>query len=306
MKPHPSNLIIALMALTIVPFSSGAEHKSSGAKATSEARFGYAFYRIPPNMFSSFDSSGKLKYNSDFKPIQNPDEQLFDASGYLKEQGVTFPQGSEAIYNRALSFLVVRNTSENIDLADTIFDTRISGIFASIAGIELYAIECTLPAEKILPSAKPMTYAELEHLAEKSIKLLDCVSTTADSGQRSFVSHVFAPEGSESKANIAFVGGESGTKAEVDSVIHQDLSTINLSIVYRFRPRVGDAKSKVPQEINFVTSCDVSADCPLVLHLSPDPNHEGKYIAIVARVRIMNPAGWTLKDIREAAKTKVK
>ena len=43
--------------------------------------------------------------------------------GYLKGAGVQFPPGASASFLPSSSKLVVRNTEENLDLADQIFST---------------------------------------------------------------------------------------------------------------------------------------------------------------------------------------
>lgn len=270
-------------------------------------------YRVPPGFVSEADPSdkaGKRKPLSGFNLIRDS-HTVYDATDFLKSQGVTFPAGSQALYDQEHSYLVVINTTENLDLADVILNGEPPGVAAAV-DIEISAIECSLPTSKPPPSPGQSSYVEFCKAAGNSMKLLDRVSVLGQSGQRCFVHHIIDPS-STGKAAVdtkkssdsasSFALGESGSKVEVEPVIGPDLVTMDFSIVYRFRHKVENQVS----DVEFTTSFAAWDDYPLVLHVSPVPNHEGKFVAVIARARIVNPGGWKLKDVqRESERSKSK
>jgi general secretion pathway protein D len=50
-----------------------------------------------------------------------------DAAEFLKASGVTFPEGSSAVYIARSSRLIIRNTQENLDLIDTLIQATVEG-----------------------------------------------------------------------------------------------------------------------------------------------------------------------------------
>jgi general secretion pathway protein D len=84
-------------------------------------------YRVPPGFITRIASpSGDM--GAGLAPATPTDTTRggagitgrLDATEFLKSSGVTFPEGSSAVYIAANSRLIVRNTQENLDLIDTL------------------------------------------------------------------------------------------------------------------------------------------------------------------------------------------
>ena len=68
-------------------------------------------WRVPPSLLHDLPAGkGGLK----------------DAKAYLEGNGVTFPQGSVAMYSPATSTLIVKNTQDNLELIEKIFEISYS------------------------------------------------------------------------------------------------------------------------------------------------------------------------------------
>jgi hypothetical protein len=293
----------------------GAEKKAAHEDSSPQMEIG--IYRVPPSVFSTADPSdknGNRKYLKGIKSTHRPESLQFDIKEYLELQGVTFPPRSFAIYDQNQSSVLAYNTPENLDLIDMTFGPNNRFPNPEMVSIELSAIECSLPSDKILPSSKQTAYAELEKLAGKSMKLLDRASVITNSGQRCVFSHILNPAAdhppaSESKPDDmqkSFASTESGTKAEIEAVCGLATPDIDFNMYYRFQQAAGKTNGNTALSITFTTSFTAWDDYPVVLHVSPIPNHEGKFLAVVLRARIVNPGGWKPKDARDAAKKNAK
>jgi hypothetical protein len=292
----------------------GAEKKAAHEDSSPQMEIG--IYRVPPGFLSSSDPSDKNGYRKYLKGIRtthNPDWLQYDVRGFIEANGVKFPPRSFAIYDQNSSYVIAYNTPKNIDLIETILSTGLSSAPLMVS-IELSAIECSLPSDKILPASKQTAYVEFEKLAGKSMTLLDRASVITRSGQRCVLSHILNPAAdhppaSESKPDDMqkpFASTESGTKAEIEAVCGLATSDIDFNMYYRFQQAAEKINGDTALSITFTTSFTAWDDYPVVLQASPIPNREGKFLVVVLRARIVNPGGWKPKDARDAAKKNAK
>lgn len=89
-------------------------------------------YYVPPSMFSLHPSDSdawkSFKPTPGVIPVEEQatylDKTVYDVRKWFEAQGISFPEGSEAIYVQDGSVIFVRNTRENIDLIDTLLPGR--------------------------------------------------------------------------------------------------------------------------------------------------------------------------------------
>ncbi len=306
--------ICAVIALFLAVGFKGFCQEPNPPEAKDPRKMEIGVWRVPPGFIPGTDPSDKNGFRKPlrgFKSKHNQEAVQYDATEFLKSMGIAFPPGSEALYNQSLRCLIVRNTPENLDLIDAMGCEGDRAAGPTNVAIEISAFECVIPSEGNAASANWPTYSDIKGLPTKCVKLLDRVSAVTRSGQRIAISHVINPASSKASGDntpkdpeqaaadqTLFQNGESGTKAEVETVVGPDNNTIDTNISYRFRKQsAGNAAS----EINFVTSFVSWDDYPTVLHVSPVQNQEGKFLVVVGNIRLVNPGGWNLKALRDEA-----
>ncbi|MEI8340138.1 MAG: hypothetical protein WCH43_01220 [Verrucomicrobiota bacterium] len=306
-------LAVIPLLLTLTYTSLCQEQKPK--ETTDPQKMETSVWRVPIQFFSSADPSNKnglRKPLPGFHSKQNPNSIQYDASEFLKSQGVAFPPGSDAIYDESGGCLIVRNTREQLELISSLWsDGGVTNGPRNVL-IDLSTFECDLPVNDNSDAAHRPTYSDLLRLPKKNIKLLDRVNVVTKSGQRSTVNHLknpasnkppgtefekdFNPKPSESNS---FHKGESGTLAEVEPQVGPDDTTIDVNLSYRFRTQ---SEGNGASEVSFATSVTSWDDYPVVLHVSPVQNHAGKYIVVVMTPQLINSGGWKLKEAREDLK----
>ncbi|MCP5534900.1 MAG: hypothetical protein H7A51_01565 [Akkermansiaceae bacterium] len=78
-------------------------------------------FRVPPNFLQSAAVSGKEDNENPFGEDDNDEGKLptqMSITDFLKQSGVSFPDGASATYTPSNNTLIVRNTADNIDLVD--------------------------------------------------------------------------------------------------------------------------------------------------------------------------------------------
>ena len=78
-------------------------------------------FRVPPNFLQSAAISGKAKSNDVFGEADDEGGKIptqITITDFLKQSGVSFPDGASASYSRASNTLIVRNTRGNVDLVE--------------------------------------------------------------------------------------------------------------------------------------------------------------------------------------------
>lgn len=240
-------------------------------------------YKVPPGFL--FGGGSDRKPAAGVRLILHTGNATqYDASGYLKNAGVAFPDGAVAVFEKETSLLVVHNTPANLEIVDEIVSPPMA-----VEGleVELSAVECTFPKGRNVLQA--ITYPEIQRLPAKSVKLVDRVSAVGKSGQRFVLHNRVAPAtasgGPSAYENTEFAPGETGTEAEVEAVMDANGMFFNLEIAYHLRtPAAPDGKTL--REINFYTGFSARNDFPEILNTAAVPEHEGTFIVIIARVRV--------------------
>jgi len=307
--------LIAVISLLVVCVFNGLCQEAKPPEAKDSQKLELGVWRVPPGFISSADPSdknGNRKPLPGFRPIDGSSHVRYDASEFLKSQGVTLPPGNEAIYDLDAGCLVVLTTQDNLELLETLFEACVDSYPTNLA-VEISTLECVIPAESKAASSSWPTYTDLKRLPDKNVKLLGRVAAVTKTGQRVSIQHVTNPAavkpsgGEQAKSSaqscansLIFQTGESGAKVEVEPVVGADGVTIDVNISYRFRSqRVGNAISEMSSSTSFTTWDDY----PIVLQVSPVPNQDGKFLVVVGTVRLVNPGGWNFKELRDASKT---
>jgi len=274
------------------------------AEKADAQKFKTAIWRVPFGTFSNADFSnptGERKYADGFSLKQEPfnGTYVYDASGYLQSMGAEFPPGSEAFYDQNSGALVVRNTKKNLELIEAVFaPCNIGGCARNLAlGLSFY--EWSPPAPAPLSSEPWPAYAELQKLPPSEFKLLDEVSVVTKSGVRAVLNHVVnpAPPGTDEPDEEIFRKGESGIRALMEPTLGPDDVTLDTTVTCRFR-----RPDNPTSEISFTSNFTSWESYPVVIHISPLPGQQGKFLVAVANIQVVNAGGWTLKNAKAAAK----
>jgi hypothetical protein len=202
--------------------------------------------------------------------------------------GIKFPEGAFAVYDANTSVLMVRNTHDNLDLVEEVASSGLA-IATLQVEIELSAMECSFPPGKNALAPDPLSYADIEKLPAKSVKLLDRILASGKSGERLVANHIINPSAANADPNqkrIEFASGESGTILEAAPVAASDASYCDINISYQFRKQADGGDARPSQAINFSTSFTAAIGDPIILNISAVPGHEGTFVVIIARVHL--------------------
>jgi hypothetical protein len=313
-KQQPSSVrpqLFLLLSLALVLASQAFSKDKSPAPAT-KSDMEFETLQVSPSSFLESDPSsitGAGKPLPGVVPIHSSSSQQYNVTRPLEDAGVKFPPGSFAIYDRAFSCLIVRNTKANIDLIDAGFGGG-SEFSISAMEIEISAYECAMPGSANAMTLPKPTFSDLQKLPAGSIKLLDSISFIAHTGQRSIASHITSntdtPAGNPPQTAITaapansttpFSAGAVGSKLEIEPLEEPDCSSEN-RLIYHLR--INPESSKEITTIDLQTEFAAWDDYPVTINFSPIQNQEGKFIAVVARIRLVNPGGWKLPKIDSA------
>ena len=156
--------------------------------------------------------------------------------------------------------------------------------------IELTVVECSFPGGKSPLASHPFAWSDIEHLPAKSVILLDRVLVPGKSGERAVVNHIANPAATMADSNqkAEFAPGESGTIVELEPVVAPDATYCDVNIAYQFRKQIDVKDAKTLQDVNFTTSFTAGIDKPLIINVSAVPDHEGTFIAVVARAHLVD------------------
>jgi hypothetical protein len=277
--------------------------------APANQKFEIGVWNVPRGFIEAINSSSSqstpLKLVPGFRSNQPPGLSQYDAKEFLELSGITFPPGSEAIFDASTGNLVVRNTRENLELVDSLTGGGPVAPPFNIA-IEISTFECSLTAEYSSTEAPWPSYFKLIK-SSPAPQLLDRVSAVTKSGVRAAMNHVItttsaAPSAmpSAKTAGICFQDGEWGTISESEPVVGPDSKTIDANIIYRFRkPGANNAAS----EITLNTSFTANDGLPVVIWISPSPTEKGKFIVVVANIRLASYRDWGLEKGSPGAST---
>jgi len=263
-------------------------------------------WRVPPGLLAAVSTSSSqvepLKRLPGFRSEQPAELAQYDARNFLEQMGLTFPEGSEAIFDAASGCLIVRNTRENLELIES--SGCPSGLPTSNVAVEISTYACKLPAEYSASAAPWPSYFKLIK-SGADLKLLDRVSTVTKSGVRSSLNHVVsattaAPPAAKTDAK-SFRDGESGTIAECETTVGPDGRTIDANVTYRFRQ---GGINNAPSEITINTSFTTLDGHPVILSISPSPTEEGKSIVTIANIRTSNYCDWGFDNLPSGAAKK--
>ncbi len=289
-------LLALAVAANLLTLKAAEEPKKDSAVES----MGLAAWRVPPGFVSSADPTnpeGVRKPHKGFVSKKNPHAIQYDAREFLEMSGVLFPEGAEAIYDEGANSLIVRNTQDNLDLIDSLVGWSCNLRSPNIV-IEITTFESTIPAEFRKPTSKWPSFTELERLAGAEMQMLDRVSATTKSGNRSVIKNrdgfVSRPKPNaadqpDEKDEETFREGESGTQVEVEPVIGPDGVTIDISLSYQFRlPPRGNKIS----ELSFNSDYVCTEGNPVILQIAQVPGQPDKFLIVVATAKFINAAGW--------------
>ena len=167
-------------------------------------------------------------------------------------------------------------------------------VFCAIAGaqepkppveIELTVVEYTLPAGNDPLSPHTPTAEEIGQLPEKSRQPLERISAAGNPGEELKITHVAHPAPDSQASLLAFAPGETGTKAS--AYLHPNLNgIIEADIVFHFRKQGEEGNDKATTDIDFTIDMETGDNSPVVIYTCTVPGHEGKFISVIARVRL--------------------
>lgn len=155
--------------------------------------------------------------------------------------------------------------------------------------VDLSIVECTFPADTDPLSPHWPGYEDIEHLPPASRILLDRVTAAGSTGETIVKNHVVNPAPAGNSSLMTFAPGESGTKVEItpsgsSRILRGDIS-------FQFRKTGGGQGDKTTTDIDFSTSFETWNDFPVVIHVSSVPSRPGRFICVIARMRMLDPGG---------------
>lgn len=270
-------------------------------------------WKVPPGFVSKSDPSNKAGIRQPlegFKAKSGAYTVQYDAKEFLKAQGITFPSGSDAIYDESSNSLIVRNTSENLELIDAVAGGCGFGFPANLV-VEIATYECILPGQKNQLATSWPTYSELAGLPAADIEILDRISANTKSGNRITMRNIqksaSVRSAEESKADAEgstgpFLEGESGTIAEMDAVVGPDSISVDSNLTCRFRLAKPDGDLS---EISFTTNFSSWENYPVVIFVSPSPRNKDKFLVVTGNVRVINFGGWAFEELKALREEKM-
>jgi hypothetical protein len=205
------------------------------------------------------DNSG-----SDFLP------KRVSAAEILEAQGVTFPEGASAFFNRTTSQLIVRNTAHNLELVQSAIEQNSHTVQKMVrASVDIY----TMPLQASGLFAGRQSVADALVDAKKAgARLVASPSIVTRGGQRAVI---------QSGEEIEYIGAYvekdgkdapeqstafSGTRVVLDPIIGADGFTVDVNV--SVTQGVGDAKVTTMKSVAPVSGKEVEISTVRVEELS--------------------------------------
>ncbi|MEZ5304228.1 MAG: hypothetical protein R3F11_26835, partial [Verrucomicrobiales bacterium] len=199
-------------------------------------------FPVPPDVFYAKEGSGD--------PFGDDQKELLDPRAYLVGKGIPFPEGATATFVPSTSNLIVRNTPENMEFIEAIFEgygTR-NSVQLRLAA-EVYAIDCAdaLALFKVRNTTRALKQGVMELVEEGEAELVAFPALVTRSGQRAKaesgwdLDYTSGIEVKDGKASPTQGSVRVGCSLEVDPVIGSDGETIDVNIalsVSRGEPKV--------------------------------------------------------------------
>lgn len=305
----------ALLFLFLVLFQEVCGSLDGHAAEKTDASLHMAAWRVPPGFVSQADPSDKTGNRKPLEGIEmldGPRACQYDLKEFFKAQGITFPEGSDAIYDQSAGVLAVRNTLENLDLVDVMMGGCELGIYSNVV-VEITTAEYILPEGKGgAPRAWP-TFHELTKIPAENVEVLSHISVNTKSGRKvlmrqvrnsASVTSASTPSGGDEEegSDSRFRDGGSGTIVEVEPIVGPDGTTVDASVRYQFRFPQQD---KELSEITFLTEFSTWESYPVVIFVSQSPRDKDRSFVVTANVRVVNYGGWAFDGL-EAADTETR
>jgi hypothetical protein len=258
---------------------------------SSDPKFNIRSWRVPPGYFPTSSNPSPDTGNA------NP--ALQGAQSYLETNGITFPEGAFARYDPKASKVVIRNTQENLELAEFLFDSGLICIFPSPA-VDIIALDCPTPVSSEAANPKWPTLEDIHKMPASEVRVLSQVSVLVKSGlrisarQTSFADGKEKPHPNPGTESENLQPGESGTKLEVEAVVGPDGLTVDLSYWYQLRRPVS---SGTWSELNLSGAMVVQDNSSRIIHVSPLET-KGRSLVLIAGVRMLDfdgtktPSSW--------------
>jgi hypothetical protein len=300
---HPAmnpRIVASVAFLALASFGFAGEKKPATEKIET------GIWRLSPGLVTAADPAqkdGTRNPMQGFKREEKAGSSRYDPTEFLKSCDVTFPPGSEAIYDLNAQALVVRNTRANLDLVEVIM----TNTFCPPVNltIEISVFEARLPGDSKSGSSKWPAWHDLQQLPKGDRTLLGRISALTQSGTRISMSQVNLPgsntpaapvsanAGKAADSDLSFQPGESGIKAMVEAILGADGIHFGNTIGLCFR----DARKNPASELTFTTDYAGWDGYPVVIHVSPAPGSPGKSLVVVATANVVNQGGWALNDL---------
>jgi hypothetical protein len=240
------------------------------------------FYRLPPGFLP------------DPKQAGGGAEAPTTGQSFLEQSGVPFPPGAFARYFRSANLMVVRNTSENLDLVDFLIG-GCGPCSSPNAVVEFVAWECLSPPKTSREPQKTLTLPEIRRLTADKVRVVSQVSVIGRSGGANSVrqTETVPPPGGaalEDEDEAEFRPGEFGTGITVEPVVGPDGMTIDLAYRYHLRvARPGDSNL----ELDLTGDITLRDGLERIVHVSP-LSPEGRHLVVIARISLKDYNGTPL------------
>ena len=222
----------------------------------------------------------------------------------LKSVGVSFPEGSLAVFDQPSKRLIVINTPQNLELINLVISSGLMG--DRFVAVELSAYEFSPPEAIRAQGLDQFTFQNLQDLPRDQVKSLGYVLLFTKNGMPSKSARITSPVAPDRPKSMTpqeawkFQPGETGMILEATPSLSVppvpaagNVVKISLDVVYTLR-LPGKKAGDETEQVKLDTAADLLNDEPAILRIVPSENEEDRYIAIVARAKWVNEGGWKL------------
>lgn len=217
-----------------------------------------------------------------------------DVKEFAASLGIRFPDGAFVRYFPDAHALLVRNTAENLDLVDTLFESCGPEFFSNLA-IEFVALDCQLPelAPDRLPRIRdilalsPADRRVVSRLFVIAKSGIGAASARTDASRQGDLPARQTAPSDPPKTTIPPASDAIAVTASVESVIGPDGQAVDVDYHYTLRR---PSREGLSSEIALTGSISTRGELPLVIHASrSDP--AGRTVVVAARVLLRDSRG---------------
>lgn len=223
--------------------------------------------------------------------------QVYDVKEWFEAMGVSFPEGSEAIYMPRGSTVFVRNTSKNIELISKHWDFQ-SFDAPTVIRNELTVVSLQLPKNGLFDGSTK--FSDLKKLAGDSWKELSRLEIVSRSGRTATGRRGAGPPSIQEKIADQLPStapdlapDAEGCSALIETIVGPDGWTLESRVSFRFRGPF--STTEPPLDLTFNGETTLWDGYPQVLQIIETGPDRPSY-ALILRVTLAMPSSWPMHE----------